>query len=82
MKWICLQELIGTGYYIELNSLKYLFNVCCDCRLFFEKSGKHLTGKVVHHSGRVLVTASTDEIGLNNVLKRFVICNFYEILIN
>ena len=35
--------------------------LCVHCRVTFEKVGKHLEAKIIHHTGRTIVSASTNE---------------------
>lgn len=41
-------------------------------RVIFEKNGKYLSAKVVHNSGRTLISASTSEEAYRSQSDRFV----------
>ena len=44
----------------------------------FDKSSKSLAGKIIHHSGKVLVTASTNEPWIKSRINRLVIRLIYQ----
>jgi hypothetical protein len=43
-------------------------------RLVLEQSSRHVTAKIVHHSGLEVVTASTKEWAVKKFLYRYFIC--------
>jgi ribosomal protein L18 len=49
----------------------FIFSSIIQKRVVLEKSGKYLTAKIVHHSGRVVVSASSKEFPIREQLKRF-----------
>ncbi|KFM78540.1 39S ribosomal protein L18, mitochondrial, partial [Stegodyphus mimosarum] len=64
-----LLEIKPNGYVIDAPDVVY-WN-----KLFFKKTANHTSAKVVHHSGRTIVSASTQEWSLRKYLKSAIDSN-------
>lgn len=83
MNWILISEDIGISKLVHSNIYQPILELkdrrnrwvlisnftLSVSRLVFEKQGRYLTGKVIHYSGRTVVSASTSESAILEQLK-------------
>lgn len=67
---VCVQHTIFHSMF-ELISLHFLI---ASSRIEFEKGDKRIAGKVVHHTGKVLIQVSQNDESLQDILFGFVFC--------